>query len=211
MSYPYTAENRLDIPHNYMYAPYNGKDFLAAYVTDRRRRLALHLQGAICPPQGTLKSALSTAARCNLEARPLDAFSQTECTPLQPLLASLLSALAAGNAVAAHPWLIRVIQRFEVSKKLYATYASGFRKGEGDARDPARYVELALCLALGHSLTGQLQYLSTLLKLVDLLLSLSPDTLRPACPPERLALLVAAELDAVAALATEQEVTIDVL
>lgn len=210
MTYPYAAENRLDAPHAYMYAPFGGKDFLAAYVADRRARLALHLQGACCPPQGILKDALAAAARGLASATRPEAFSPDERTPLQPLLAALLGVLASGDVAAARPWLVRVIQRFEVSKKLYAAYAPGFRKGEGEASDPARYAELALCLALAHALSGQLQYLSTLLKLVDLLLSLDADTLRPACPPDRLALLVATELDAVRTMVVAQGVHIDV-
>lgn len=209
MNYPYAAENRLDVPHAYMYAPYGGQDFLAAYADDRRVRLARHLQGTDCPPPGGLKDALAAAARALAGPRRLDTFSPADATPLKPLLAALLGVLANGDHAAAQPWLVRVIQRFEVSKKLYAGYASGFRKGEGEARDPARYVELALCLALAHALSGQLQYLSTLLKLNDLLLSLDADVLRPAYPPEHLALLVAAELDAVAALAAAQGVSID--
>jgi len=209
VNYPYAAENRLDVPHAYMYAPYGGQDFLAAYADDRRVRLARHLQGTDCPPPGGLKDALAAAARALAGPRRLDTFSPADATPLKPLLAALLGVLANGDHAAAQPWLVRVIQRFEVSKKLYAGYASGFRKGEGEARDPARYVELALCLALAHALSGQLQYLSTLLKLNDLLLSLDADVLRPAYPPEHLALLVAAELDAVAALAAAQGVSID--
>ena len=209
MNYPYAAENRLGVPHAYMYAPYGGQDFLAAYADDRRVRLARHLQGTDCPPPGGLKDALAAAARALAGPRRLDTFSPADATPLKPLLAALLGVLANGDHAAAQPWLVRVIQRFEVSKKLYAGYAPGFRKGEGEARDPARYAELALCLALAHALSGQLQYLSTLLKLDDLLLSLEADVLRPACPPEHLALLVAAELDAVAALAAAQGVSID--
>jgi len=209
MNYPYAAENRLDVPHAYMYAPYGGQDFLAAYADDRRVRLARHLQGTDCQLPGGLKDALAAAARSLAGPRRLDTFSPADATPLKPLLAALLAVLATGDHAAAQPWLVRVIQRFEVSKKLYAGYAPGFRKGEGEARDPARYAELALCLALAHASSGQLQYLSTLLKLDDLLLSLEADVLRPACPPEHLALLVAAELDAVAALAAAQGVSID--
>ncbi|MGC4406054.1 hypothetical protein [Methyloversatilis sp. MC4-4] len=210
MNYPYAAENRLDAPHAYMYAPYGGQDFLAAYGADRRVRLAQHLQGASCPPQGDLKAALSAAARALASGPALGGFSPADGVTLQPLLAALLGVLADGDVAAARPWLNRVVQRFEVSKKLYAAYAPGFRKGEGEARDPARYVELALCLALAHALTGHLQYLSTQLKLVDLLLSLDAGTLRPACPPERLALLVEAELAAVRMLALAEGVTVDV-
>jgi len=193
-----------------MYAPYGGQDFLAAYCTDRRNRLARHLHGTSCPPQGNLTAALSATARALASSRAVAEFSPADGVKLQPLLAALLGVLASGDAAVARPWLRRLVQRFEVSKKLYAAYAPGFRKGEGEARDPARYVELALCLSLAHALTGHLQYLSTHLKLLDLLLSLDVATLRPACPPERLALLVETELTAVRMLAFAQGVTFDV-
>jgi hypothetical protein len=210
VNYPYAAENRLEAPHAYMYAPFGGQEFLVAYVAERRTRLARYPQGAACLSGGNMKDTLAAAARAFASATRPDAFSPDEYTSLKPLLAALLGALAAGDQSAAQPWLIRLIQRFEVSKKLYAAYAPGFRKGEGEARDPARYVELALCLALAHELSGQLQYLSTLLKLNDLLLSLDANALRPVSLSEALALLVAAELDAVTALAAEQGVIIDV-
>lgn len=210
MSYPYAAENRLDTPHAYMYAPYGGQEFLAAYVDDRRARVAPYLKGVAYTPQGSLKDMLVTTARGMASVMPPDAFSPAERTPLQPLLSALLGVLAAGDVAAAQPWLARLVQRFEVSKKLYAVYAPGFRKGEGDARDPARYAEVALCLALAHAQSGQLQYLSTLLKLIDLLLSLDFETVRPTCLPEFVALLVAAELEAVCTLAAAQGVYIDV-
>jgi len=210
VNYIYTDENRLDVPHAYMYAPYAGHDFLVAYVDDRRSRLAYHLQDTDRPKQGALKDALAAVARARASAQRPDTFSPAEPTPLQPLLAALLGALATGDHAAAQPWLMRVIQRFEVSKKLHASFAPGFRTGEGEVRDPARYVELALCLALAYVLSRQVQYLSTLLKLNDLLLSLDAGVLRSACAPELMALLVAAELDAVAALAAAQGVTLHV-
>ena len=210
MNYLYTAESRLDVPHAYMYASYGGQDFITSYYTDRRSQLAQHLQGTSCPPHGNLTAALSTTARTLASSRALAEFSPADGVTLQPLLAALLGVLASGDVVIARPWLNRLVQRFEVSKKLYAVYAPGFRKGEDQARDPARYVELALCLSLAHALTGHLQYLRTHPKLLDLLLSLEAATLRPACLPERLALLVEAELTAVRILALAQGVTVDV-
>ena len=144
-----------------MYAPYGGQDFLAAYYADRRTQLAKHLQGTSCPPpESNLKAALSATARALASSRALAEFSPADGVTLKSLLAALLGVLASGDAAVARPWLNRLVQRFEVSKKLYAAYAPGFRKGEGETRDPARYVELALCLSLAHALTGHLQYLS---------------------------------------------------
>ena len=210
MNYPYDAENRLETPHSYMYTPFGGRDFLSAYVFDRRARLTQLLLDAPSLPHVDPKDALLATARALASESALVGFSAAESVTLQPLLAGLLCLLARGDVATVRPWLNRIIQRFEVNKKLYAVYAPGFRKGEGEARDPGRYFELALCLALAHSMTGHLQYLSTMLKLVDLLLSLDASTLLPACPPERLALLVEAELDAVRILALAQGVTFDV-
>lgn len=210
MSYQYTDQNQLDMPHTYMYADYGGADFLGAYVADRRTELARHLQGRIFPQTDELKAALATMARSLASARRPDSFSLAEAIPLQSLLAALLGVLAAGDYTVAEPWLLRIIQRFEVSKKLYTRYASGFRKGEGDVRNLGRYVELALCLALAYQLSGHLQYLSTQLKVIDLLLSLDTGMLHPVCSPEWLTLLVESELAAVCKLALSRGVTIDV-
>lgn len=210
MIYPYAAENRLDAPCAYMYAPYGGRNFLAAYVANRTSWLASHGQDASQSPEAALKDALLEAARTLSSVTPLNTFVLAEWVALRPLLASLLGVLAGHDVAAAQPWLVRVIQRFEVSKKLHATYAPGFRKGEGEARNPARYAELALCLSLAHMLFGQLQYLSTLLKLIDLLLSLDNDMLCASCASGLPALLVTAELGAVLSLADTQGVYIDV-
>ncbi len=211
MSYPYTAENRLDAPHAYMYAPYGGEDFLRDYTDDRLSRLCGHLPAGHVPATGPIAARLGDAARviAGDSTTALGAILPGERTELRPLLGALLKALSSGEIGQVEPWLARLIQRFEVSKKLYAAYAPGFRKGEGDARDPVRYAELALCLALAFSQSGQLQYLSTLLKLIDLLLSLDAGVLRASCAPALLEVLVEAELDAVRRLAAVHGVKIN--
>lgn len=211
MNYPYSNENRLDTPHAYMYAPYGGPDFLASFVADRKLRVSAHLPSGYkkCTDPLTNRMIDTANALAGSDTTSLDAFSPDRHTALPPLMTALLRALAAGDMAAARPWLIRLVQRFEVSKKLYAAYGPGFRKGEGDNREPARYAELALCLALAHALSGQLQYLSTQLKLVDLLLSLDAEILHTGCSPELLELLVVAELEALRTLADAQGVTIN--
>ncbi|MBK7901047.1 MAG: hypothetical protein IPJ99_17330 [Betaproteobacteria bacterium] len=209
MSYPYSAENRLDVPHAYMYAPFGGRTFLHAYVADREKRLAARLPFGHLRPSDSFAPRLIEAARRRASLASPHAFSPGGRTELQPLLAALLASLARGDLATAQPWLNRILQRFEVSKKLYTAYAPSFRKGEGEMRDPACYAELALCLALAYSMSGHLQYLSTLLKLVDLLLSLDSQVLRRGCSSELLDLLVSAELDAVRALAARQGVSLD--
>ena len=111
-----------------------------------------------------------------------------------------------GQSVSGSLWLDRLIQRFEVSKKLYTRYQPGFRKGQGESGQVDLYRQLGLVLCLRYHATGQLRYLSTLLKLTDLLCSLPP-TDNPAGPEaELVGLIVSAEVAAVRALAARQGV-----
>jgi hypothetical protein len=73
-------------------------------------------------------------------------------------------------------WLDRLVQRFEVTKKLYETYPAGFRKGEGSTHIVKLYWLFSLLLSLYLKDKLEFKYLSTLLKVNDLLCSL-PDEL----------------------------------
>ena len=85
-------------------------------------------------------------------------------------------------------------------------YQPGFRKGQGESGQVDLYRQLGLVLCLRYHATGQLRYLSTLLKLTDLLCSLPP-TDNPAGPEaELVGLIVSAEVAAVRALAARQGV-----
>jgi hypothetical protein len=69
-------------------------------------------------------------------------------------------------------WIDRLVQRFEVTKKIYESYAPGFRKGEGVNTSVRLYWLFALALCLFYVRYRQIKYLSTLLKICDLLCSL---------------------------------------
>lgn len=69
-----------------------------------------------------------------------------------------------------------LLQRFEVTKKLYEVYSVGFKKGEGSNTLIVLYWLLALSLGLYYVKTKSIKYLSTLLKTCDLLCSL-PDAI----------------------------------
>lgn len=77
-----------------------------------------------------------------------------------------------------------LVQRFEVSKRLYDGYDSTFRKPQGDYRDLMRYARLARLLADEVARSGDLKWLNTLLKLNDLLCS------QPAPTQDRIAALL---------------------
>jgi len=71
-----------------------------------------------------------------------------------------------------YSWLNALVQRFEVTKKLWSQYLPGFRKGQGVNDNLVLYQYFSLILAISYYEHSELQYLSTLLKVNDLLLSL---------------------------------------
>lgn len=237
MNYAYTEVNRLEQPHAYMYAPYGGADFLRAYAADRQARLRA-LAPAPLPAgadaerlrraQTRLAGLLADAARAGCPelaefAAPavtdageppaaLAGFATERSVATPALLESLLEAWLAGTEPeAAKLWLDRLVQRFEVSKKLFQCYPPGFRKGEGSSTELRNYWLLALCLLLAQQRSGSPKYLSTLLKLVDLLLSLPPALLAAADAAAAVRLLGVAELACVRRLAEDKKVEFDVV
>lgn len=192
MIYLYTKFNRLEEPHNYMYAPFGGADFLRAYRQDREvvlRRIAgaaagdaafevpvldclkrLGWDGAQLGQAMAQPLLLSTGSD---PAADLARFSVTEPVDTSRLLEALLAAqLGEAGSEQVKVWLNRLVQRFEVTKKLYTTYHPGFRKGDGVHTLVRLYWLLALSLTLAYALTRSLKYLNTLLKVNDLLASL---------------------------------------
>ena len=69
-------------------------------------------------------------------------------------------------------WIDKLVQRFEVTKKLFEYYEPGFRKGMGDKEIIFLYFWFAILSSLFYLKTTNLKYLNTLLKLCDILTSL---------------------------------------
>lgn len=99
-------------------------------------------------------------------------------------------------------WLNLLVQRFEVTKKIYEAYHSGFKKGEGSASDIRLYWLFAVALCLTDDKTGSLKYLNTLIKVCDLLCSL-PDEMN-GIPANGLSIVLAAEIIKIELLAIKK-------
>lgn len=103
--------------------------------------------------------------------------SYTDAEPIKTmelLQAVIASQLTDSSGVKVKEWLDSVLQRFEVTKKIYEVYPKGFRKGEGSSALVVLYWLLALSLSLYYIKNKSIKYLSALLKVCDLLFSL-PD------------------------------------
>jgi hypothetical protein len=218
LKYVYTSDNRLETPINYSYAEFGGVEFLAAYIQDRQQAMArigqpLRDLSATEISQWLQRELLSAASGQPNGARDgaaiLRSLQIEQPIDTAHLLDCLLgSQLADAREPAITPWVDRLVQRFEVTKKLYAGYRPGFRTGEGDIGCVPLYLTLALVLCLRYHADGQLKYLSTLLKLTDLLCSLPADSYAAGNLAVRLGLLVGAEVASVRALANLKSVRI---
>ena len=101
-------------------------------------------------------------------------------------------------------WLDRLVQRFEVTKKIYESYPPGFKKGEGTNTSVRLYWLFALALCLFYARSNEIKYLSTLLKICDLLCSLPENTLTGHIPEHGLSAVLATEIVSVQLLAEKQ-------
>lgn len=221
MSYAYTQQNRLLEPHGYMYTPYEGTVLLGDYLADREtaaRRFAARaapgqkLDRAFAGRAArTLGLPFDTGAPTEINLHDLSASLQrlavgaeVDCTAL--LQGLVAAALIGSPSAAAIAWIDRLLQRFEVTKRIYAAYLPGFRKGRG-AHDSFRlYWLFALALCLHYARNPDLRYLNGLLKVSDLLCSIGDDGLREDAPDVGMAVVLAAETSFVVSLATAKGV-----
>jgi hypothetical protein len=223
MGYVYTQENRLETPHSYMYAPYEGEAFLEMYFTDRANAISrwgvsgkgffLESVGdslrqllpciVIEPRNWRQFGAMGNAATSSQNS--LFCFNVNQEVDTRSLLECLVTTQMAGaRGEAVNSWLDRLTQRFEVSKRLFDSYRPGFRKGEGESKRVGLYWMLAVALCLFYADTGRIKYLSTQLKITDLLCSLPLAALEGEVPMEELGLLIRAEVTSVRQLLTQK-------
>ena len=129
----------------------------------------------------------------------------------EDLLTSLLnSQLSRESEKTVKFWLELLVQRFEVTKKIYESYPVNFRKGGGRNNIVRLYYLFALSLTLFYCSTKNIKYLSTLLKVTDLLCSLEENLLNQNIPLQGLATILLVELLSIKSLSkTIDEVKFD--
>ena len=123
----------------------------------------------------------------------------------------LLHGLIAAQLINIHTectksWLDRLVQRFEVTKKIYEVYLPGFRKGDGTNESIYLYWLFALALCIFYARSNEIKYLGTLLKVNDLLCSLPENDRRIYIPEHGLATILVAEVLSIQLLAKRKGV-----
>ena len=231
--YEYTQVNRLNMPHNYMYTPYRGLEFLDAYVVDRLTHLKTIKK--IRLNRGSNTYATLYAKSCKLlidyskqnvyrdkleeifnsnasyacqsqsindfDIASLSSFKSANIIHSESLLISLLdSQVNDGDQKLIKFWLDSLVQKFEVTKKIYHHYPINFGKGLGSSDSIEVYWMLILSLSLFFSLTKNIKYLNTMLKVSDLLCSLDENIVFKKIPANYFTLVVLVELNGVKSL-----------
>ena len=103
----------------------------------------------------------------------LESFSLDRNVETMSLLISLFNSILSNleHSPLRKIWIDRLVQRFEVTKKIYERYKPGFRKGEGKSEHLILYALFAMVLSIYYYKNKNLKYLNTLLKINDTLIS----------------------------------------
>lgn len=147
-AYPYGTGDLLEKRNTYFYSEYVGLEIFPAWSA--QRQAALETPGA---------EAAQPAAR----------------KPTDVLIAELNRTLAGADPTPEQrQQLHRLVQRFEVSKRLHGEYSDRWRPVDrADYGDLDRYLGFAELMVLARTRLGGLQYLNALLKCMDTLSALA--------------------------------------
>jgi len=144
---------------------------------------------------GVFRLVRSEVVTLSRLAKVISRMTTAESITTVDLLRSLIAAhLTNKHDVNIKRWLDRLIQRFEVTKKLYEVYPPGFKKGEGANKIVRLYWLFALALCLYYMSSQGLKYLNTFLKVCDLLCSLPENMLHKDIPEGGLPMILASEV-----------------
>ena len=133
--------------------------------------------------------------RTNLSVVSLSSFNSANVINSENLLVSLLdSQVNGGDQQLIGFWLDLLVQKFEVTKKIYEQYPVNFGKGLGRNDSIQIYWKLFLSLSLLFSTTKNIKYLSTMLKVSDLFCSLEEAIVCKNLPTNYFSLVLSVEL-----------------
>ena len=129
------------------------------------------------------------------KCKPLSSFSIKKEVEIKSLLFSLInSQVNQKNTKLVKFWLDLLIQRFEVTKKIFPNYKVNFRKGNGNSNIASLYLMLAISLILFFCSTEKIKYMNTSLKVSDLICSLDTKYLVKVIPIDTLSYILLIEL-----------------
>ena len=138
VDYEYTELDRLENPHNYMYSEFLGEDFIQAYYENRKKNITkfnfgnadepnIFYKKIILNSKEFLNNNLSKSKTKNFKInQKISAFSDKKEIITEDLILSLINEhfIVVNNFDGENlkSWIDFLVQRFEVTKKLYQKY-----------------------------------------------------------------------------------------
>lgn len=219
MNYKFNNNNLLIIPEKYMYTKFEGISFIESYLSNRNyflekfrfgknnlsdnSKLAcetyfflkkyINLSNLSINEEYLLKSAKKNKPE-KRQKRINDFSIKKSANTLELLYALFASILLDFENSSNKVFLDYLVQRFEVSKKIYEIYLPGFRKGQGEYQSLELYWIFSLILSMYYAKTKQIKYLSTLIKVSDLITSQPIKKLEDDVPKLILEILITSEI-----------------
>jgi methionyl-tRNA formyltransferase len=150
VSYDYASGDLLENRNTYFYTKFQGRDFFTAWQRERATAIA-NTRGAL-------------PYKKNSSHAPIDLI-------LEKIRIDLSSSSSHADALLS---LNRILQRFEVTKRLHDEYNANWRPSvPQNYRGMERYVLFAEALDLAYAKTSKLPFLNTLLKCMDTVTALA--------------------------------------
>ncbi len=162
--YPYDEVNCIETPVSYSYSSYGGRAFISAWVQKRDRYIQGGETASLC---GFFQ--IRTAG-CNV----LDLFASSGHIETGQFAETLINALRNGGDLAAESRTVvdTLVKRFEVTKKIYASYDLNCRPEDRSAyRGIGNYLWIGYLFCVAYECFSHLSYVNALLKLNDILCS----------------------------------------
>ncbi len=184
MTYQYTESNLIENPAHYMYSSFEGISFIEDFKKSRKAFLEnsiipnLDISVELNPFMGEIYKSLSPCLTSpieglnitdlSIEAAEIDTEDSISTEDLiSHLIASNLSSIQNDK----HDLENRLIQKFEVTKKVFNSYEKGMGKGRGDFKDPYLYIIFSIYLVSKYLIKENLKLLNTILKVNDIIAS----------------------------------------
>jgi len=200
MNYNYCDENILQSPQKYMYTKFGGIEFLKSYYQQRLKiinkiysytqgdnesNIKLHddlISGVVnyistekikLLNEDLYSYILNQSLLCSVSNETSQEINVKEKIKTDDLLRKIILILSHSKGEkSALIELDQLIQRFEVTKKIYSEYKPGFKKGSGDNQNLENYWLFGIALCYANFNKINLKYFNTLIKVCDLLASL---------------------------------------
>ena len=163
-TYNYSSMNLLEYPQKYQMSPFEGKDFILAYLNSRKKIIEL-LQKNKKKSFLEILEKIKRFPENDLENLP-------DVINLEKFLSLLLYNLLEEKQIDMTDKYINLfLKKFEIKKKLYSFYNSDFKEINNNFKNIHNYVLLTIIFQIKYKKLKSLKYLNTILKLNDVICS----------------------------------------